>query len=65
MAAIRKRYTRWEKFELLASEDQALLDAVDAWEVIYDASSPTQMHAARAAYVRWATRKKNTGACTP
>lgn len=60
--ACKKRYQRWGKFDLLASEYLKLQDAIEAWEVIYDASSPEQMNAASAAFVRWAKMNKRVAA---
>lgn len=60
--ACRKRYLRWQKFELLRTESAALQDGIDAWEVIFDASSPEQMHSASATYVRWSKLSKRKAA---
>ena len=46
MAAIRRRYDKWAKWEVLPAERTAIVDALDAHEAITDASSPLQMMAA-------------------
>lgn len=46
MAAIRRRHDKWAKWEVLPAERTAIVDALDAHEVITDASSPLQMMAA-------------------
>ena len=43
MAAIRRRYDKWAKWEVLPAERTAIVDALDAHEAITDASSPLQM----------------------
>lgn len=42
MTAVRKRYDRWGKWEVLPSERVAIVDAMGAHEAITDASSPLQ-----------------------
>ena len=46
MAAIRRRHDKWAKWEVLPAERTAIVEALDAHEVITDASSPLQMMAA-------------------
>ena len=46
MAAIRRRYDKWAKWEVLPAERTAIVEALDAHEAITDASSPLQMMAA-------------------
>lgn len=43
MAAIRRRYDKLAKWEVLPAERTAIVDALDAHEAITDASSPLQM----------------------
>jgi hypothetical protein len=56
----RRRYLKWHKFELLDAEYADLVAGVDAYEIIFDASSPAQMQEAEDAYFRWVqmNRKK-------
>lgn len=46
MAAIRRRHGKWAKWDVLPAERTAIVEALDAHEVITDASSPLQMMAA-------------------
>ncbi|WP_422846914.1 hypothetical protein ACOYR4_13150 [Acidovorax sp. M14] len=46
MRALRARHERWAKWDMLPVERAAIAQAMDAHEVITDASSPLQMMAA-------------------
>lgn len=46
MATISRRHDKWAKWEVLPAERTAIVEALDAHEVITDASSPLQMMAA-------------------
>ena len=46
MHALRARYERWAKWDMLPAERAAIAQAMDAHEAITDASSPLQMMAA-------------------
>lgn len=46
MTAVRKRHTRWGKWDMLPTERGPILEALDAHEAITDASSPLQMYEA-------------------
>ena len=46
MTALRKRKVRWGKWDMLDTEASLVVEALDAAEVIVDASSPLQMHLA-------------------
>ncbi|MBW8463845.1 hypothetical protein [Acidovorax sp.] len=46
MATIRRRHGKWAKWDVLPAERTAIVEALDAHEVITDASSPLQMMAA-------------------
>ena len=46
MATIGRRHGKWAKWDVLPAERTAIVEALDAHEVITDASSPLQMMAA-------------------
>ena len=46
MTAMRARYGRWSKWDMLQAEREAITEAMDAHEAIADASSPLQMRMA-------------------
>jgi hypothetical protein len=46
MTSVRKRQERWDKWEVLPAEREAIVEALAAHEAITDASSPLQMHEA-------------------
>ena len=52
MGAVKARYLDWAKWQILASEKEAIVPAIQAYETIADASSPLQMRNAMKVVIR-------------
>lgn len=52
MGAVQDRYITWKKWQVLDSEKEAIVPAIQAYETIADASSPLQMRNAMKVVIR-------------